>query len=123
MMNDFNNFIEQINNCFTRNEANIKSDVIEYKDGYEILSDIPGVSKEMIKISFDESILNIEVSKKEDGGNADYKLCERNHAFANKTIYFDTDIDSTKAEAKYENGVLTVYLPKKPKKTTEIKID
>ena len=40
MMNDFNNFIEQINNCFTRNEANIKSDVIEYKDGYEILSDI-----------------------------------------------------------------------------------
>ncbi|MCR5706468.1 MAG: Hsp20/alpha crystallin family protein [Acholeplasmatales bacterium] len=123
MMNDLNNFIEQLNSCFTKGEASIKSDVIEYENGYEVLSDIPGVSKEMIKISFDESTLNIEVSKKEDGGNADYKLCERNHAFAKKTIYFDNEIDSEKAEAKYENGVLTIYLPKKPKKTTEIKID
>lgn len=124
-MNDFNELLDEITNCFTavNNKKAILSDVIEYEDGYEILSDIPGVNKELIKIEFSNNSLNINVLKKEDGENADYKLHERTHAFAPKSIYFDSEVDSDKATAKYENGVLSIYLPKMPKKNTSIKID
>lgn len=124
-MNDFNELLDEITNCFTavNNKKAILSDVIEYEDGYEILSDIPGVNKELIKIEFSNNSLNINVLKKEDGENADYKLHERIHAFAPKSIYFDSEVDSDKATAKYENGVLSIYLPKMPKKNTSIKID
>ena len=124
-MNDFNELLDEITNCFTavNNKKAILSDVLEYEDGYEILSDIPGVNKELIQIEFANNSLNINVLTKEDGENADYKLHERTHAFAPKSIYFDSEVDSDKATAKYENGVLSIYLPKMPKKNTSIKID
>ncbi len=123
MINELNRIFEQLNNQMLNRESNINSDVIEYNDGYAVLSDIPGVLKENIKVSFDDEALTISVDKKEDGENADYRLCERSRAFAPKTIYFNELVDTTKAEAKYENGVLKIYLPKMPKKQTSIKID
>lgn len=123
MINELNRIFEQLNNQIIKRESNINSDVIEYSNGYEVLSDIPGVLKENIKVSFEGDSLTINVDKKEDGENADYKLCERSHAFEPKTIYFDENVDITKIEAKYINGVLRIYVPKMPKKETNIKID
>ncbi len=125
MMNEFNELLEQLNNCFTntKEENNIPVDVKEYDNGYEVLANIPGVNKENIKVSYENNYLNISVLKKEDGANESYKLHERKNTFGPRSIYFEDMLDLEKSKAKYESGVLSLYLPKVPKKNTSIKID
>jgi HSP20 family protein len=45
--------------------------------------------------------------------------CERRVGAANRTFTLASEVDDTKAEAKYENGVLELTLPKKEGKTTK----
>lgn len=123
MMNEFNGFLEQLNNCIFNNESNIQSDVVEIEGGYEVLTDLPGVSKENIGISFENGNLIIELKKKEDDRERKYLLRERDNFFGKKTISFNEDVDFDNAKATFENGVLSIYLPKMPKKNTTIKID
>ncbi len=125
MMNEFNDLLEQLNNCFTnkKEDNDILVDVKEYETGYEVLANIPGVNKENIKISYDDNYLNISVEKKEDGANESYRLHERKNTFSPRSIYFEDMLDIEKSKAKYESGVLSLYLPKMPKKNTSIKID
>lgn len=125
MMNELCELFDELNTKFAEgfDKAKLKSDVLEYKDGYLVLTDLPGVGKERIELSHKDNILTISVKEKEDGGNESYMLRERNTAFQPKQIYFDGDVDFNNTSAQYENGVLRVYLPKVVKKTTNIKID
>lgn len=125
MMTDLNELFKELNNEVSNimNTNSMKSDVLEYKDGYLVLTDLPGVGKERIELSFNDDTLTISVKKKEDGGNESYKLRERSTTFQPKEIYFDSKVDFNNAQAQYENGVLRVYIPKAPKKVTNIKID
>lgn len=118
LLNELNKGLEGLSN----DKPKMKSDVIEYKDGYLVLTDIPGISKDRVELSFDKSVLKISIKSLEDD-KADYKIKERSNEYQDKEIYFDAAVDYDNASAQIENGVLRVYLPKVSKKTTTIKID
>jgi HSP20 family protein len=104
---------------FERNldELDIRVDVIEKNGVFKIRADLPGVKKEDINVRIDGNIVQIDaVTKeekelKEDGGKV--LRSERYYGSVSRTFSLGQDVDEAKAKAKYEDGVLTLELPKK----------
>ena len=100
-------------------------DIYETADEYYLTANIPGVSKENVKIKLEEGFLvimgrvNVDEAK-----NRKYVLNEIEEGNYYRRFKISESIDEQKTDAKLENGVLTVKLPKhervKPK-SIEIK--
>jgi len=95
--------------------AVLKTDVRDLGNAYELIADLPGYKKEDIKIDLDNDCLTItatrhsEAEKKDEKNN--YLRVERHYGSCSRS--FDvTGIDTDKISAAYENGVLTLNLPK-----------
>ena len=82
---------------------NISSDIKELADGYQIEMELPGFSKEEVKAQLKDGYLTITAEH-----NAENK--EENNEEGQKNVT-DEDIN-----AKFENGILTMYVPKEVKK-------
>lgn len=93
----------------------IKVDVKDCKTEYVLEAEIPGVTKEDVEIEVDGDAVTIsaEVRQCKDE-KKDEKLVrsERYYGSVRRTVYLDSDVLSEAATAKYENGLLTVHLPK-----------
>lgn len=92
-------------------------DVTETDKGYVVHADLPGVDKDAVKISVDGSRVTIsaetkaDTEKKDDGGKVIYR--ERSSSQYYRAFELPAEIDAAGAEAKLENGVLTLTLPRK----------
>jgi HSP20 family protein len=94
----------------------IKMDVREDQDAYYVKAEIPGVRKEDIHILVEGNTVSIsaEVERKEEKKEGETVLCtELYEGKVARTFTLMGDLDDTKAEAKYENGMLELKLPKK----------
>jgi len=94
--------------------------------GYYLEVDLPGVEKENIEISVNEGILTIsgerKLQKKEEKEN--YTRIESFFGRFERSFKLPADADSENIEAKYENGVLKLFIPRRQKaegKKIEIK--
>lgn len=90
-----------------------------------IRCDLPGIEKDKIELSLTDNVIVIQGSRdmlKEDnknsGGVRVYQS-ERSVGSFYRAIPLDVKVDSTKAAANYENGVLTIRLPKVTKDETK----
>jgi HSP20 family protein len=94
----------------------VRIDVTENDKGYMVKADIPGVKKDDIEISVEGNQVAIsaevrrESKKKEDEKDV---YTERYFGKVYRAFTLPSDLDSTKADAHYENGVLFLTLPKK----------
>ena len=77
-------------------------DVTEEKDHFMLSFDMPGVKKEDIKIEVQENHLTVTGERRRDDN---YRKFERSFTLPNS-------VDYEKIEARYENGVLDIALPK-----------
>jgi HSP20 family protein len=95
----------------------IRMDVSETDKSYEIKADIPGVKKEDIKVAVDRNqvTINAEVKEeKEESQKAGGMVrSERYYGQMYRSFVLPQEVDDAGAEAKYENGVLLLTLPKK----------
>lgn len=94
--------------------------------GYYLEIDLPGVKKEDIEISVNDSILTVagerKLEKKEEKEN--YTRIESFFGRFERSFKLPQDADTDNIEAKYENGVLKLFIPRKTKpegKKIEIK--
>ena len=94
--------------------------------GYYLEIDLPGVKKEDIEISVNDSILTVagerKLEKKEEKEN--YTRIESFFGRFERSFKLPPDADAENIEAKYENGVLKLFIPRKTKpegKKIEIK--
>jgi len=97
-------------------EPRIKIDVTETDDAYMIKADAPGVSKEDILVGVEGNQVTIEFDiKKESEETKNGKLIrsERYTGRQSRSFSLAQDVDESKSEAKYTNGVLELILPKK----------
>jgi HSP20 family protein len=87
----------------------------ETSDAYHLELSAPGRSKEDFKLAVDNGQLTISFEKKEDTKTEDYKTVRKEFSFRSfkRNFTLDDKIDSNGIQAKYENGVLKVLLPKK----------
>lgn len=107
-----------------RNE--MKCDIYEENNEYHIDIDIPGFDKKDISIEVKDGYLNVKASKekdeKEEGKN--YIRRERSYGVYQRSFALG-DLDVDNIDAKFNNGILSIVIPKKEEvnttKTIEIK--
>ena len=91
-------------------------DMSETEQAYEIQADMPGVDKEDVKVAIDHNHVTIEgecrkANERREGENVVYS--ERSARKFMRSFSLPTEVDDTAAQAKLENGVLHLTLPKK----------
>ena len=95
----------------------MRIDVTENDKAFNVKADIPGVKKEDISIRVDGHTVSIDAeakSEKETRGDGDKVLrSERYYGSISRTFSLGQEVDDTKVQAKYADGVLTLELPKK----------
>ena len=94
----------------------IRLDVSEDDKAYRVKAEIPGVDKNDIDLSIDgnQIAISAEIKRESRRKDAEREICsERYYGKVYRAFSTPTDVDSAKAEAKYDNGVLTLTLPKK----------
>lgn len=81
-------------------------EVSESEDHYMMSVDLPGMKKEDIKIELNNNVLTISGERKREA------TPERSYGFFKRGFTLSNSIESGRVEARYENGVLELYLPK-----------
>ena len=101
----------------------MRLDVSEINGSYKVRADLPGVQKDDINIRIDGNLVQIdaEVKQHKDTKEASGRVLrsERWHGAVSRAFTVSQDVDDTKATAKYEDGVLTLELPKKATSATK----
>lgn len=93
----------------------IRMDVKENGNAYTVTAEIPGVRKEDIHVTIEGGMVMVRAEvKQEDAHKDDRQLrSERYFGAVSRGISLPQDVDQSQAKAKYDNGVLTLTLPKK----------
>ncbi len=88
-------------------------DVIETEDEFIVKASIPGISPDELDISLTDNVLTIKGEiKEEEAEEVRYHLRERRFGMFQRSISLPVPVKSDKVEAVYENGVLTLHIPK-----------
>ena len=112
---------------FERKPAGMmKTDIKENDKQIEFDIDMPGYAKDQINVTFEKGYLQVSAKKEEhhseDDKNNGYVRRERSFA-CSRTYYVGDKIKEEDIKAKYENGVLSLVVPKElPKLQPEHKI-
>lgn len=97
-------------------ERAIRVDVAETEQAYTVKADMPGLKKEDIKVSVEGNRVaisaTIQEEKEEKSGATLYT--ERYSGSQYRSFSLPQEVDDSKTEAKYQDGVLHLTLPKKP---------
>lgn len=94
----------------------ISVDVNESDKAYTVKAEIPGVSKDDISVAIEGNQVSIsaEVKKEKEEKEGEKVLhSERYYGSVYRSFTLPMDVDQSRSEAKYANGVLELTLPKK----------
>jgi HSP20 family protein len=97
-------------------EPEIKLEISEADKAYTVKADIPGVKKDDIQVSIDGNQISISAEVRHEKEEKEGKKLVRSERYYGKQFRSFTlahDIDESKAEAEYNDGVLKLTLPKK----------
>lgn len=107
--------------------GNISSDIKELADGYQIEMELPGFAKEEVKAQLKDGYLTItaehSVENKEENNEegqkkeaVKYIRRERYYGKCQRSFFVGKNVTEEDINAKFENGILTMYVPKEVKK-------
>ena len=94
----------------------VKVDVAERNGAYLVTAELPGVKKEDIQVSIDgaQVTLSAEVKREKEVSQDERVLhTERVYGKVQRSFTLPQELDESKAEAKFKDGVLELTLPKK----------
>lgn len=119
----FDNFLDDFED--NKFKKMMRCDIYEKDGNYNIVMDIPGFSKEDINIECDNGVINISCEKNEESNEEDdkkyirrerrFEKCERSFNFG--------DIKEDEISAEYNDGTLTLVIPKAEKVETKKNIE
>ncbi len=95
-------------------------EISETSDHYLMSVDLPGMKIEDIKIEVVDQVLTVSGERKREVSESKMQRYEKSYGFFKRSFTLPTSIQGDQVEARYENGVLELYLPKtqaaKPRK-------
>lgn len=96
--------------------ASLTMDVVETGDSFVVRAAVPGVDPKDVDISVEEDILTIkgEFSSREEKEEENYLRREIRAGAFQRQLRLPPTVDPEKADARFEHGMLTLTLPKKP---------
>ena len=103
-------------------DVQIKLDVTEDEKGYTVHAEIPGVKKDDISVTIDGNQIAISAEAKNEKEVKEGKKVirsERYYGKVSRAFTLAQDVDEGTAEAKYDDGVLALYLPKRAASKTK----
>jgi HSP20 family protein len=94
--------------------SRIRLEVDEDDGAYTVRAEMPGVRKEDIRLSIDGNQISLSAElRRESPGRNQTLYSERSYGTASRTFLLPAEVDSQGAAAQYQDGVLTVVVPKK----------
>ncbi len=89
-------------------------DIVDKDDCYKLTAELPGVDEKKVEIGFRNGTLTIEGKKDEsvEDTKQDHLVSERHYGDFHRTFRVPDGVDADKIEASFNNGVLSVTLPK-----------
>ena len=111
---------------YGKNAKNMmKTDIREHEAGYELDIDLPGFKKDEITVDLENGYLTISAAKGLDKDEEDkkgkYIRKERYAGTMQRSFYVGDAITHEDIKAKFENGILSLTIPKKDAKAVETK--
>jgi HSP20 family protein len=85
----------------------------ETPEAYHLELNVP--NKEDFKVNVENSLLTVSFEKKEESKSEDVKTIRREFSYRSfsRSFNLDQQVDAAGIQAKYENGLLKIFLPKK----------
>lgn len=117
-MSDLLDFHKAINNRSDRRPLprapGMALDVIETDEALVFTAAVPGADKESFDISYHDDVLTLKarLGAEEEIEGARYHLAERYHGEISRSLRLPFPVDVDRAQAKYDQGVLRLTLPK-----------
>ena len=101
----------------------MKTDVKETDKGYELDIELPGYQKEDVKAQLKDGYLTVQAAKNvnndEKNNEGAYIRRERYEGTMSRSFYVGEDVTEADIQAKFENGILKLSVPKKEAKKVE----
>lgn len=120
------NFFGGRNPLYGKHSKNLmKTDVKETETGYELDIDLPGFKKDEISAHLEDGYLTVSAAKGVDKDEKDnegrYIRRERYSGSMTRSFYIGNSVTEEDIKAKYEDGILSLSIPKKDPKAVEAK--
>jgi HSP20 family protein len=120
----FDSFLDSLLNDMpstTKTSLNFPAvNISENNDAYELEFNVPGRKKEDFKITVDKDILTVSFEKKEENKEESKRFIKKEFTLQSfkRSFALDEKINADEINAKYEDGLLLLTLPK----TEEVKV-
>jgi HSP20 family protein len=91
-------------------------DIFEDSDGIHVRADLAGVKPEDIKVNVENNVLTVSGERKLESSvkRDEFHRVERFYGSFSRSFALTDEVDNENVDAKYEQGVLTVTLRKRP---------
>ena len=96
----------------------MRTDIKESDTGYDLAIDLPGYDKNDIKVSLEEGYLTIEAKMQQKENEGRYVHRERAQS-CSRSYFVGDEISKEDIKARYFNGTLNLFVPKKQPKKIE----
>lgn len=102
---------------FSENESKMmRTDIKENENNYELIIDLPGFSKEDIKMHIEDGYLIINAKTKEENEEKNeagkFVRRERYYGECSRSFYVGEDVSEEDIKASFRNGILNIEIPK-----------
>jgi len=95
-----------------------ETDVVETEKEIRVVTEMPGLKRDNIEIDVENNVLTIRGEKREErteGEQGRWHLAERRYGTFSRSFVLPRDVDAENIQASFQDGVLTVTVPKSEK--------
>ena len=91
-----------------------RMDISEDDQAFKVTAEMPGARPEDVEVTVDEDVLTIraERTQERETNRRNYHLVERSVGVFQRSLRLPAPVDPAKVQASFDNGVLTVTIPK-----------
>ena len=101
---------------FNLDDGAMKTDIQENKNGYTLDIEMPGYNKDDINISLEDGYVTVSAKKQEKAESNDNVYLRRERSVSCSRSYYVGEVEEADIKATFDNGVLTLLLPKEKEK-------
>lgn len=97
-------------------------DIVDTGKGLEITAELPGLSRDDIKITVEDDLLTVWGEKKSTHDQKDhsFRLLERSYGAFSRAVYLPRSTDGSKIKATMRDGILKIVVPKRHDAETKV---